>query len=194
MGVERRVEVEGHDRGVHFFVSYTASDRIWAEWIAWQLEDAGHSVVIQAWDFRPASDFVAAMREATARAERTLAVLSPEYSNSEFALSEWGAAYAADPLGRHGKLLPVRVAEFNAEGLDRSRMWIDLVGLGEEEARQRLLDGVRRERAKPGRAPAFPRTPVASSAPRFRSRCRPCGTSCTPPTPTSPAVESRWRR
>jgi hypothetical protein len=32
-----------------FFVSYTSTDRAWAEWIAWQLESEGYQVVIQAW-------------------------------------------------------------------------------------------------------------------------------------------------
>ena len=41
-----------------FFVSYTSADRAWAEWIAWQLEADGYHVVVQAWDFRPGSDFV----------------------------------------------------------------------------------------------------------------------------------------
>jgi TIR domain len=40
-------------RGVDFFVSYTAADQEWAEWIAWQLEEAGYRTVLQAWDFRP---------------------------------------------------------------------------------------------------------------------------------------------
>ena len=40
-------------QGLRFFISYTAVDRAWAEWIAWQLEAAGHRVVVQAWDFRP---------------------------------------------------------------------------------------------------------------------------------------------
>ncbi|WP_261568246.1 toll/interleukin-1 receptor domain-containing protein [Frankia gtarii] len=34
-----------------FFVSYTAADRPWAEWVAWQLEGAGLRVLVQAWDF-----------------------------------------------------------------------------------------------------------------------------------------------
>ncbi|MCK9928953.1 toll/interleukin-1 receptor domain-containing protein [Frankia sp. Mgl5] len=36
-----------------FFIFYTAADRRWAEWVAWQLEDAGPRVLIQAWDFVP---------------------------------------------------------------------------------------------------------------------------------------------
>jgi hypothetical protein len=43
----------------NFFISYTGRDRQWAEWIAWQLEEAGYTLFIQAWDFRPGSNFVA---------------------------------------------------------------------------------------------------------------------------------------
>ncbi len=45
-----------------FFISYTRIDRGWAEWIAWQLEEAGYTAVIQAWDFRPGSNFVQEMQ------------------------------------------------------------------------------------------------------------------------------------
>ena len=41
-----------------FFISYTAVDSSWAEWVAWTLEDAGFSTVIQAWDFRAGRNFV----------------------------------------------------------------------------------------------------------------------------------------
>jgi hypothetical protein len=41
-----------------FFISYTAVNRPWAEWIAVQLEQAGYTTLLQAWDFRPGSDFL----------------------------------------------------------------------------------------------------------------------------------------
>jgi TIR domain len=41
-----------------FFVSYSAPDRQWAEWIAWQLEENGHTVILQAWDFRPGGNCI----------------------------------------------------------------------------------------------------------------------------------------
>jgi TIR domain len=40
-----------------FFVSYNSKDQDWAEWIAWELEEAGYSAVMQAWDFRPGDSF-----------------------------------------------------------------------------------------------------------------------------------------
>jgi TIR domain len=59
---------------VDYFISYTNSDRAWAEWIAWQLKEAGASVVLQAWDMVPGLDFLHEMQKATTTAKRTLAV------------------------------------------------------------------------------------------------------------------------
>ena len=70
----------------HFFVSYNGHDKQWAEWIAWILEEAGYSVIIQAWDFRPGSNFVLEMQNATVQAEKTIAVLSNNYRS--YALTE----------------------------------------------------------------------------------------------------------
>ena len=54
-----------------FFISYTSADKSWAEWIAYVLEEAGIQVIIQAWDFRPGSNFVLEMQRAAAEADRT---------------------------------------------------------------------------------------------------------------------------
>jgi TIR domain len=62
-----------------FFISYNKADRGWAEWIAWQLEAEGYSTIIQAWDFRPGSNFILEMDRATTVAKRTITVLSPDY-------------------------------------------------------------------------------------------------------------------
>ena len=107
-----------------FFVSYTSADRQWAEWIAWQLEVAGYSTIIQAWDFLPGSNWVLNMKEATRTSERTVAVLSPDYLNSEFAQTEWAAAFAQDPSGKERKLLPVRVRQVDVRGSSLSSLQI----------------------------------------------------------------------
>jgi hypothetical protein len=44
-----------------FFISYSGKDKPWAEWLAYQLEKAGYTTVIQAWDFRPGGNFVLEM-------------------------------------------------------------------------------------------------------------------------------------
>ena len=77
-------QTQDEQERVDFFISYTGKDRAWAEWIALQLEAAGYHLLIQAWDFRPGSNFVEAMDDAAKRAERTLLVLSPAYLQSDY--------------------------------------------------------------------------------------------------------------
>ncbi|ORT93011.1 hypothetical protein UK99_19705, partial [Frankia casuarinae] len=36
-----------------FFISYCQRDRDWAEWIAWQLQEVGYRVFLQAWHIGP---------------------------------------------------------------------------------------------------------------------------------------------
>jgi hypothetical protein len=139
-----------------FFISYTGVDRSWAEWIAWQLEAAGYTTVLQAWDFRPGANFVLAMQHAAAASARTIAVLSPAYLQSGFTAAEWAAAFARDPTGTQGLLLPVRIHDCESQGLLPQIVYIDLVGLDAAAARETLLAGVQLQRAKPTRAPEFP--------------------------------------
>ena len=104
------------------------------------------------------------MDEATKQAERTIAVLSPDYPTSEITPSEWGAAFRQDPTGSNRKLVPVRVRRCELKGLLGAIVYIDLVDLPETAAKAALLDGVAEGRAKPATAPAFPGGPQRSTA------------------------------
>lgn len=139
-----------------FFISYTKADLKWAEWIAWQLEEAGFKTVLQAWDFRPGSNFVLEMQKATQKAQRTVMVLSPDYLNSLYTQPEWTAAFAKDPTGEKGILVPVRVRPCDLEGMLPQIIYIDLVEIEEKAAGETLLKGIERGRLKPTSAPAFP--------------------------------------
>jgi hypothetical protein len=144
------------ERRKDFFISYRTVDERWAEWIAWQLEAAGYSAHVQAWDFRPGRNFVHEMQTGLARCGRTIAVLSPEYTRSGFTEAEWFTAFAHDPRGEKGLLLPVRVEDCEIEGLLGQVIYVDLVGLDETAARERLLAGVKPGRRKPERSPRYP--------------------------------------
>jgi TIR domain len=100
-----------------FFISYTSADQTWAEWISYVLEEEGFTVIIQAWDFRPGSNFILEMQRAAIEADRTIMVLSPDYLKSEFASPEWAAALVQDPKGLERKLLPVIVRQCQPRGL-----------------------------------------------------------------------------
>jgi len=139
-----------------FFVSYTSADQAWAEWIAWQLDAEGYTVVVQAWDFRPGSDFVQQMHQVVQEAKQTIAVLSPAYLDSAFGGAEWRAVFAKDPTGEHGLLLPVRVEDVEPPGLLKTRIFVDLVDLDAKSARTTLLAAAKGVRGKPAREPEFP--------------------------------------
>lgn len=141
--------------GPDFFISYTHVDLLWARWIAVQLEAAGYTTVLQDFDFRPGSDFIHQMQTATSTAARTIAVLSPGYFGSEFSEAEWRVAFAKDPAGDKGLLIPVRVQLFQPPGLLRTRVYVDLVDTDESTCRQKLLAAVTREWARPTTA-VFP--------------------------------------
>ena len=148
-----------------FFISYTSADRAWAEWIAWELEEADYTTLIQAWDFRPGMNFVTEMQKGAAESSRILIVLSEQFLRSGFTQAEWTSAFAKDPTEANGLLIPVRVVECEPLGLLQARIYVDLVGLSDEEAlRRKLLDGVKQGRAKPAPRPPIPRSATEKPA------------------------------
>jgi hypothetical protein len=142
-----------------FFISYTKVDRAWAEWIAWELEEDGHRVLIQAWDFVPGSNWMQRMDAGIRGATRTIAVMSGAYLKSVYGGAEWRPAWARDPDGTDRKLLVVRVESCERQGLLAELVAVDLFGIPQDEARTRLRGMVvaaATGRAKPAVAPEFP--------------------------------------
>jgi hypothetical protein len=149
----------GAEAGRDFFISYTQADRAWAEWMAWVLEEDGHTVLIQAWDFVAGSNWIQGMRAGVSGSARTIAVLSEDYLASEFGAAEWEAAWAKDPRGAGRKLLTVRVKPVERPDFLAAVVSVDLFGIPEAQARTRLRDMVSAAvtgRAKPEKAPGFP--------------------------------------
>ncbi|OHV33926.1 MULTISPECIES: tetratricopeptide repeat protein [Pseudofrankia] len=157
-GGSKKVAGDGRE-GWDFFVSYTAADQAWAEWISWQLEAGGYRVLVQAWDFVAGTNWQIRMQQGILRAQRTVAVLSAAYLSSVYGQNEWLAAQAADPHGFARKLLPVRIEDCPRPGLMSAIVSIDLFDLDPAQANRHLLDRVRHAvsgRAKPATAPDFP--------------------------------------
>ncbi|MFZ2473261.1 MAG: FxSxx-COOH system tetratricopeptide repeat protein [Methanothrix sp.] len=150
-----------------FFISYNNADSRWAEWIASQLEEAGYSTIIQCWDFLPGCNFVLEMHEAAKEAKRTIGVLSPNFLASMFTQPEWSAAFVKDPSGESRKLLLIRVQDCLPDGLLAAINYLDLVGLDEDTARDKILAVAGGKRLKPDSPPGFPGTHVAKLGPRF---------------------------
>jgi len=148
----------GGDR-VDFFVSHAGADRAWAEWVAWQLADAGYTVELDVWDWAAGQNFVTAMSDALARADRVVALFSAAYFERErYTTEEWSAAAVHVPEGAEQRLVPVRVEHVPAEKVPavlRPLIARDVFGLDEQAAKRALLEAV----AGPGRPvvkPGFP--------------------------------------
>ena len=175
-----------------FFVSYTSADRAWAEWIAWQLEAEGYSVVVQAWDFTAGRDWAHEMQQATATAGRVVAVLSAAYLRSAQGEAEWRAFYAQDPSGERGLLLPVQVDKVDPPGLLKTRVYVDLVDGTRPAPAQRYSQRSGTRAASRPRSRSSPASDSRLAAPRrhpgFLGNCRRSGMCPTIPTPTSPAA------
>jgi tetratricopeptide (TPR) repeat protein len=155
-----------------FFISYTEADRAWAEWIAWELESAGYTTLLQAWDMPAGTAFLHEMDRAVQATQRMLLVLSPAYLRSAFGEAEWRSGFRTDPDGTGRQLIPVRIQECEPRGLLADRVWIDLVGMDEAEARDRLIEQIQaalRGRAKPQERPRFPlqQGTAVAERPRF---------------------------
>jgi len=171
-----------------FFVSYTSADRAWAEWIAWQLEAEGYTVVVQMWGFTP-GDWAHEMQQATASAQRVVLVLSAADLRSGHGEAEWRAFYAKDPSGQRGLLVPIRVSDVEPPGLLTTRIYVDLVGRDASSARAALLAAARGTRGSRPRRRSFPATAGTWCAPprrpASRASCPICGMFPPIPTPSS---------
>src|SRR5512144_681992 len=153
---------------VGFFVSHAGRDQAWAEWLAWQLIEAGYTVELDAWDWTPGQDFVARMERALARADRVLAVWSEAYFRSTFAGAELRAAFARQAR-EAGPIVPVLVEPASVPDLYASLLCVDLVELDEAAAAARLR--ARLVGGPPRTPPPFPAVgPRAAGKPAFAGR------------------------
>ena len=173
-----------------FFISYTQADRRWAEWIAWQLQGT-YRVIIQAWDFAPGTNFLAKMDEALQGSGRTLLVLTPAALSSRYVREEWTAALQQE------RLVPVRVVEFDPAGLLGARSYIDLVGLDEDGARERLIESLKPP-TRPDTTPAFPghdavSEPALAERPTYPGALPPAAPTFQPSEKTERRIE-QWAK
>ncbi|NUS29663.1 MAG: tetratricopeptide repeat protein [Streptomyces sp.] len=147
-----------------WFISHAGADRAWAEWIAWQLLDAGHEVELDCWDWGAGDNFVLKMSAALERG-RFLALFSPAYFEPErFTTPEWTAMVA-----RQEKITPVRIAQTPTPLILSPLIVTDLFGLDDQAACEALLRAVNGP-ARPTRAPGRPPgmlSRVGGSGPRL---------------------------
>lgn len=143
---------------VDFFISHAGSDRAWAEWVAWQLTEAGYQVELDLWNWAAGDNFVTAINDALDRCDRVVALFSKAYFDRDrYTAEEFTAAVLHMP-GKKGRLVPVRVEdvpEADVPALLRPLVYRDLFGMAEEQTRRELLEAVTEPRP-PDQQPVFP--------------------------------------
>ncbi|HSU00407.1 MAG TPA: FxSxx-COOH system tetratricopeptide repeat protein [Geodermatophilus sp.] len=153
-------------RRTDFFISHAGKDTAWAEWLAWQLQQASYTVELAVWDWALGEDFVARMQSALERTDRLLAVCTEAYFTSTYGGAELRAAFAQQAAGR---IVPVLIEPVTLPGLYAPLIPVDLTGLDEAAAAARLL--ARLAGGRPTSAPAFPRAgPAPGDKPGFAGR------------------------
>src|SRR5579864_3816465 len=103
------------------------------EWIAWHLDEAGYSTLLQSRDDSRAVGFIERVQPATLRAERTIVLLSPEYLAGVETADDWQEAFARDPTGAKGHVVPLCIDATEASDALADVACIDLVGLNVRE-------------------------------------------------------------
>ncbi|MDF3144273.1 MULTISPECIES: FxSxx-COOH system tetratricopeptide repeat protein [unclassified Streptomyces] len=135
--------------GAACFISYARDDQAWAEWVAWQLEDAGYEVWLDTWSLRPGADFMAEIQAAVSRSEVMLVLVSPSYAHSRHARAELESFLSAGkqpiPVLLHDGPVP------DGLGVLGERQFVRLAGLDDDRvARSVLLRAVDPERPPVG--------------------------------------------
>ncbi|QTZ92018.1 FxSxx-COOH system tetratricopeptide repeat protein [Streptomyces auratus] len=150
------------DATQQFFISYAGPDRPWAEWVGWYLEEAGHRVILDVWDWRAGDNFVHHMDHALETADAVVALFSKSYFAPErWTQEEWTAAVARRDHVIPLALEPLTTAEVHP--LLAAKLRKDLHGLDETTALATLREAVNGG-TRPTSPPPFPGTTPANGS------------------------------
>ncbi len=161
------------------FVSYTSSDKDWAEWIGHELIRLGYEPHLHDWEISGGGDLMAWMEQRHHDADHVLGVVSKSYLDKPYSSLERRAAQWAAVTDRPNFVLPVFVEDCAPRTLLAILKRCELFGVGEETARARLEAFLKpaqrsvaqpsfpgraaKSEATPSAAPAFPGKPLAQS-------------------------------
>jgi len=154
--------VTGNDHQ-RIFISHASEDKDVAMWIANVLDEAGHTTIIQEFDFRPGQSFLEQMRMSLDKSDRVMALYSKAYFNKPFPMKELYSVLANDSLGRSRVLIPIRIEACDIPMLFSDLIYVDIAGHDEGFIRQALLDSIADERIR--RHVDFPPRLTESSQP-----------------------------
>jgi cellulose biosynthesis protein BcsQ len=150
-------------------VSYASVDRMWAEWVSGELDDAGLKVHLQAVDYTSGSAGPIEIERDLSKANRVVVLLSNDYAKAPRAEDVWNLAAQQNTRGVPQAMVPIRLDTVRLPMPFTDRPAIELAVLSEERARFALreafnlppaLSGAARASAEEARRrPRFPSAP-----------------------------------
>jgi hypothetical protein len=152
----RKVQMEEHFRqqarhakyAYDVFLSHSTPDSEEAQRIGEKIVAAGHRVFLAPKELRPGDDFAEEIRLALLGSRELWLLVSPSTSNSEWVISEWGAAWA---LGKRivpilhrcaPDSLPARLAKLQCIDMHRVDEVIRLLAVDTVEVRVKMPGGL----------------------------------------------------
>lgn len=146
------------------FVSHAGRDRAWAEWVSWELTQAGYRVELALWDWEAGENFVEKMRDALDRCDVMVALFSLAYFEPQrYTSDELTAVFAGD----RARVVPVKIEQVTPPALYRQMISVSIYSLPPAEARSRLINAVAGP-ARPSQAPPYPDAqPETPTGPRL---------------------------
>ncbi len=144
------------DKAADFFISRSGADADFAAVIGQILEDAGHRVILQQWDFAN-RNFMERMHASLESGARVIALVSPAYLASDHCMAEALNTIGHDPLNKRGRLIVMRIAECTPGGLFTALAYWDLLPVRDNASRLReiVLQAVADDRARTANATTF---------------------------------------
>ena len=143
------------------FISYTASDRSWAFWVAKELESLAHTPHIHEWEIKSGDDIYAWMEQRHNAAGHVLCLVSDDYLKAPYSTLERNAAIWQTADKRPGFGLLAMVKPCKLPTLTDHIRRCELVGVPEDATRIRFREFMQKREA-PATA-AFPGKVLAVS-------------------------------
>src|ERR1044072_6242099 len=127
------------------FISYSHRDAKWVRsWLLPRLESAGLRVCIDFRDFKLGAPSLDNMTDAAIRSSKTLFVMTPNWTVSEYSQFESLVTQTMDPIGRNGRLLPLMLKNCALPSRLQILPYADFRKPAEREAELvRVIDAIR---------------------------------------------------
>jgi TIR domain/Tetratricopeptide repeat/AAA domain len=147
------------------YLSYVGEDRLWGEWIAAVLRQAGFQVLLPSGSAQAGGNERDEAASAAEAASRTVAIVSTAYLRSVQSLGVREAMAVADPAGANRRLIPVRVGDTRGAEPFADRTVLDLGRRDAGQAAEEILRALGRP-TRPGDSDALDPVPAEPRYPK----------------------------